>query len=265
MNKHISSWTLAPVTLAMLLSGASVLAGSPHERSDDKDDEREIVHKKPKREVIEIKDARMKIEVNATDGDAGIQVFMDTDEWEVMNIFDPNNKLVFRSINRGSFAEQGGTELFLESAEPDFTQLPLADFLARFPEGKYRFKGRTINGERLVGRAVLTHNIPEGPRLVAPLEGHGPVDPNNTVVMWEPVAPVNGSPIIAYQVLVVQRETPYPAIPKITLDVMMPATATSLTVPPGFLQPDTEYEWEVLAIEEGGNQTLSSSFLHTTP
>ena len=40
---------------------------------------------------------------------------------------------------------------------------------------------------------------------------------------------------------------------------MMPPTATSLAVPPGFLLPGTEYEWEVLAIERGGNQTLSSS------
>jgi hypothetical protein len=47
--------------------------------------------------------------------------------------------------------------------------------------------------------------------------------------------------------------------------MMMPATATSLTVPAGFLLPDTEYEWEVLAIEASGNQTLSSSFFTTAP
>jgi hypothetical protein len=45
----------------------------------------------------------------------------------------------------------------------------------------------------------------------------------------------------------------------------MPPTATSLIVPPGFLDADTEYEWEVLAIEAGGNQTLSSSFFTTMP
>ena len=48
-------------------------------------------------------------------------------------------------------------------------------------------------------------------------------------------------------------------------DVMMPPTARSLIVPPGFLLPDTEYEWEVLAIEAGGNQTLSSAFFTTSP
>jgi hypothetical protein len=73
------------------------------------------------------------------------------------------------------------------------------------------------------------------------------------------VKPPNGSPIIGYQVLVVQPKNGQKALPKVTLDVTMPPTARSLVVPRGFLRPATEYEWEVLAIERGGNQTLSSS------
>jgi len=45
----------------------------------------------------------------------------------------------------------------------------------------------------------------------------------------------------------------------------MPADATSMMIPPGFLDNNTEYEWEVLAIESSGNQTLSSSFFTTIP
>ena len=41
------------------------------------------------------------------------------------------------------------------------------------------------------------------------------------------------------------------------------AHGTSLAVPPGFLKPGTEYEWEVLAIERSGNQTLSSDVFTT--
>ena len=115
-----------------------------------------------------------------------------------------------------------------------------------------------------MGSAQLTHNLPDGPTLVSPVEGAGPQDPDHTVVEWMPVDPPNGSPIIAYQVLVVQPETGLPGLPKIALDVMMPPTTTTLVVPPGFLQPGTEYEWEVLAIEASGNQTLSSSSFTTT-
>jgi hypothetical protein len=218
---------------------------------------------KPK--IVELADTRLKIELNATDGDAGIQVFLDADPWKDMRIYDPDGKLMFRSVARGRFGLQGGTELFMESAEPEFSELPLDEFLERFPEGVYQFRGKGLEGEIYVGSARLTHDLPDGPRLIAPLEGDAATDPSHTVLMWEPVEPPNGSPIIGYQVLVVQPDTGVPALPKITLDVMMPQTATSLEVPVGFLQSDTEYEWEVLAIEEGGNQTLSSSFFTTMP
>jgi hypothetical protein len=215
--------------------------------------------------VVQIKDARLKIEANATDSDAGIQVFIDADQWKVMRIFDPNGTLVFESKATGRFGKQGGTELFLESAEPDFNELPFDEFLKRFPEGTYKFRGIGLAGERYVGEAKLTHNVPEGPELISPLEGNGLQDPKKTVLQWRAVDNPNGSPIIAYEVLVVQPATNFPALPKVFLDIMMPATATKLRVPDGFLLPDTEYEWEVLAIEAGGNQTLSSSTFKTLP
>ena len=160
--------------------------------------------------------------------------------------------------------KNGVTELFFESGEPEFSELSLEELLERFPAGEYRFRGRGLEGERLVGSATLTHDLPDGPNLVYPLEDSGLVDRFNAVVMWELVDPPNGSPIIGYQVLIVQSDTGLSALPKISLDVMMPPTATSMTAPAGFLLPNTEYEWEVLAIEAGGNQTLSSSFFTTS-
>lgn len=215
--------------------------------------------------IVELGDARLKFEINSTDQDGGVQVFLDADPWKWMMIFDPNGRLIFRSTARGSIGKQGGTELFLESGEPEFSEQSLEELLALFPEGDYRFIGRGLEREILVGTAALTHNIADGPVLVSPLEGGDPVDPNNAVVTWEPVGDGNGSPIIAYQVLVVQPDTGLPALPKVSLDVMMPPTATSMAVPPGFLLPGTEYEWEVLAIEASGNQTLSSAFFTTAP
>ncbi len=35
------------------------------------------------------------------------------------------------------------------------------------------------------------------------------------------------------------------------------AAATRVTVPPEFLAPDSEYEFEILAIEESGNSTIA--------
>jgi hypothetical protein len=214
-------------------------------------------------QVVKIEDARLKFEINATDRDGGVQVFLDAEQWKRMSIFDPKGHRILATVTKGIMGKQGGTELFLESAEPTFDELSLKELLDRWPAGRYAFRGVGLDGERYVGAARLTHDLPKGPKLVSPVEGAGPQDPNSTVVRWRRVPPPNGSPIIGYQVLVVEPDTGLRALPKVTLDVMMPATANHLKVPRGFLKADTNYEWEVLAIEKGGNQTLSSSTFST--
>ncbi len=257
MTRQRIGWTLAcaAVVTAAALSPAGAV-GDPVDQNID--------GHKSRPEVFEMGDSRLKFEINATDGDGGIQAFIDADQWRSMSIYDPAGRRIFTSTTKGRMAEQGGTELFLESAEPPFTEVSLEDLLTRWPEGEYRFRGRSLDGDLYVGQWELTHDIPDGPTLVAPIEGDPAQDPDATVVEWQPVAHPGGSPIIGYQVLVVQPDTGIDALPKITLDVTMPPDATSLAVPPGFLQPGTEYEWEVLAIESSGNQTLSSSTFTTS-
>lgn len=216
------------------------------------------------RQVVRITDARLKFEINATDHDGGVQVFLDAEQWKRMSIFDPRGNKIFTTITKGIMAKQGGTELFMESAEPTFDELPLDQLLRRWRAGRYAFRGIGLDGEILKGTARLTHDLPAGPVLVSPLEGGRRQDPGHTVLRWKRVPPANGSPIIGYQVLVVRPDTGLKALPNVTLDVMMPPTATRLRVPRGFLKPRTEYEWEVLAIEKGGNQTLSSSTFVTS-
>ena len=252
--------------LTIVLLSMTALAWGGAARTDldqDRDGHRKNSTMLPN--IVELSDARIKFEINATDGDGGIQVFLDADPWKSMSIYDTHGKRVFRTTTSGSVGSQGVTELFLESGEPEFSELTLEELLERFPEGDYEFKGKGLEGEKFVGTATLTHDIPDGPVLVYPLEEDALVNPSNTVVMWDPVEAPNGSPIVGYQVLVEQPDSGIAAIPKIVLDVMMPATATSMLVPPGFLLPNTEYEWEVLAIEAGGNQTLSSSLFTTAP
>jgi hypothetical protein len=40
----------------------------------------------------------------------------------------------------------GGTEMFVESNEPTLDELSLEEFFEIFPEGTYRFAGRTPEG-----------------------------------------------------------------------------------------------------------------------
>ena len=168
-----------------------------------------------------------------------------------------------RRRRSGRLARFGGSELFLESGEPPFAELPLRKPCSNSGQPViYRFRGTGADGQVFRGSGRLTHRLPAGPMLVSPIESSAPQQPWNTVMRWRRVPPPTGTRIIGYQVLV-ERETDLKTLPVVTLDVMMPPTATSLRVPPGFLRSQAEYSWEVLAIEASGNQTLSSSTFTT--
>lgn len=217
-------------------------------------------HRHPLMAPMPFSHAQVRIEVNATDGDSGIHVLLDAEGWKFVRIYDPKWKLIFEVEAGGSIRKTGLTELFFESAEPGFDELPLEDFLKRFPEGEYRFYGKTLTGRMLFSRATLTHALPDGPVLLTP-EEDSVQDPANTVVEWEPVANPPGSTIVRYEVIVADESD----TPKRTFSAVVPASVTKMTIPAAFMLPGGEYKFEVLAIEAGGNQTLTEGTFKTAP
>ena len=70
--------------------------------------------------------------------------------------------------------------------------------------------------------------------------------------------------IIAYQLIIEKDVEPHPhMIGKFGLSMYLPPSVTGIDVPDGFLEPGSAYNWEVLAIERSGNQTLSSGSFKT--
>jgi hypothetical protein len=53
--------------------------------------------------------------VNATDGDAGLQVFLDGEPWKAVTIFRPDGRRMLDVATRGQLRDYGLTELFTES------------------------------------------------------------------------------------------------------------------------------------------------------
>ena len=208
-------------------------------------------------------EAEIYIEINSTDGDAGIQIFLDGEGWNELEVTDPYGEEILEVEGEGSIGMQGITELFFESAEPSFDEQTLEELFALFPEGKYKFKGEAVEGFMLNGKAELTHAVPAGPVLLYPEEGEAVSLEEDVVILWEPV--VNPFPgtwlpveIVGYQVIV-EREEPS----LLVLSIDLPAWATQVTVPWEFLEPETEYKFEVLAIEKSGNQTISEREFET--
>jgi hypothetical protein len=219
---------------------------------------------------VPLKEAKLNIEHNATDHDTGFQGAVDSEGWRRLEARGPGGK-VLRFQGLGSLADLGLTELFFETVEPENAEVPIRRLLRELPEGRYTFSGPgQENGKPTgptVGKALLTHEIPKGPELVSPAEG-AKVPTTGVVADWEPVSQtINGDPtkIISYQLIIEQDVEPHRHMIGLpgSLSMYLPPSVTEIDVPDGFLEPGTDYNWEVLAIERSGNQTLSSGTFTT--
>jgi hypothetical protein len=211
---------------------------------------------------VEFEEVRLIIEFNASDEDVGVQFFLDVDSWQSVRIFNPAGKEIFDARTKNSLLTQGGgTEMFVESQEPTLDELSLDEFFEIFPEGTYRFAGRTPDGTTLTGDTEFSHEIPAGPEIVLPVVSEDACAENvpiPVVIDWNEVTTnIDGDPIDveAYEVIVGGEEGD-----NVEFDVVMSADlGTTLTVPAELLEPGTEYEFEVLAIAENGNQTITET------
>ena len=197
--------------------------------------------------------ARIYIEYNQTANDLGYHVSVDGEDWKSLKIVNPAGKTIFEVAGRAAYQDLGMTELFFEGAEPSLDEFPLENLLALFPEGRYTFTGLTVGGARITSRATLTHAVPEGPPVSADVSG------DTVVIRWDSVTgtpegfPNRAITIVGYQVLV----DPF--------QVTLPATSTEVTLPREFVQSlaPGDHPFEVLAIEAGGNQTITEGSFAT--
>jgi hypothetical protein len=255
--------TLVTLSLAALFSSAIAYAGLSGAAG------RPALAPRGSVAAVPLKDAKLNIEHNATDKDTGFQGFIDSEGWRRLDVRGPNGQ-VLRFEARGALAHLGLTELFFETVEPQNADVSIEQMLAKLPEGNYTIAGPAQENGRRAGRtsgkAWLTHDIPEGPRLVSPAEG-ATVPVLGVVARWGPVSEtITGEPvrIIAYQLIIEKDVEPHRhMIGKPGLSMYLPPSVTNIDIPNGFLERRTAYNWEVLAIERSGNQTLSSGSFRT--
>jgi hypothetical protein len=225
---------------------------------------------------MEFKDAEFFIEYNSTAGDTGVQVFLDDDNWRKITITDPNNNTLFKVKGMTTLGQQGLTELFFESVEPELAALPVVTFLNRFPEGDYVFKGLRNDGIKLESDVEFTHIIPCGPEVL-PEEGTI-LDPDSEIVIsWagveevvDPAATDVAEETVCTDPANLGQELEidlYQVIVENDVDLIANLTneATSLTVPSELIEENSAYKFEVLAKEESGNQTITESSFCTGP
>ena len=219
------------------------------------------------RETIELAQAKLLVEHNATDEDTGFQGFVDGEPWKQLDIRDPNGKLTASFEAKGNLQPLGLTELFFETDEPPNDEVPIADMLAILPAGDYDFTAKTADGLLAKGTATLSHTIPAGPVITSPATDAVVSAEADLVFRWSPVTTsvCGGNVTITHYQLIVSKleQPPGAGFGAETVSTHVPASVTAMRVPHEFLQPGTAYGYEVLAIEIGGNQTLSSGEFST--
>jgi hypothetical protein len=191
--------------------------------------------------------SRIYIEYNSSANDLGFHVSLDGEDWKTLKIVNPAGVTILDLTGKGPYAQLGLTELFFEGAEPNLDDFPLAQLLALFPEGQYRFSGLTVGGTRISSSAVLSHAVPDGPAVSSE------VNDDSIVIRWEAVTdhpegfPEQKIQIVAYQVLV----DPF--------QVTLPGSSREVTLPPEFVESlkAGAHPFEVLAIDASGNQTIT--------
>jgi hypothetical protein len=222
----------------------------------------------------EIATAKLIIEYNATDADIGVHGAFEDDGWKRLCVFDPRGRPVLHVGPRGQLLDLTMAGIFFESREPPEEEFSFADLRAAFPEGEYAVRGVSFDGTNLVGSATFTHVVPAAPVITAPGLAEDPkgtrgnaVPLDGLAIDWDQVTRnVDGGPvsITGYEVIVTKEVADDPnGFSRPTYDVHVPPTVDRLSVPREFLQPNTVYEVEVLALEVSGNQTISVGFFKT--
>jgi hypothetical protein len=271
IKKHARRFPVTGMTMAALILGAVFSSLGIALRA---------AHAVPAAEPFKV--ANIHFETNASACDMGIQIIFDTGGITDGFVQSPKGQMVYQFRSKGGLKSIGGqTEGFLEGIEPQITELLSAlgcdpsdeeeeisidELFEAFPAGVYTFKGKS-QGARFEDQATLSHAIPAGAEITAPLGT--PVPDAPLLIDWNPVTeailtadpdlgPVN---IVGYHVVVVEGGGE--ALPQ--LDVDVPATDTSVTVPAEYLKPNTFYNFEVLSTEASGNQTISEGTFCTLP
>ena len=231
------------------------------------------------------KQTNIHFETNASACDMGIQMSWDAEGLTRGSVEDPNEKVVFsfRAVD-GMEPTQDVSEVFQERAEPPILELEsalgcehsddaisLTELFATWPAGWYEFDGES-NGVEFEGKARLTHKVPAGPEIITPEDGAIVPHDAPLLVRWkkvtQPIIPRLGPvEVVGYHVLAVVATPDIlpPGKTNTSFDADVSRNETSFVIPKQYLEPGRVYEFEVLATEKNGNQTITEGGVFCTP
>jgi hypothetical protein len=223
-------------------------------------------------EAEAIADAKLYVEFNSTDEDLGIHGYLADDGWSDLCVYSPSGDLMLAIKPQAQLKDVTMASVFFEGREPSLNEFGFED-LKSFPEGQYEVRALSFDGTIKAGEATFSRAVPAPPTITFPPlvdeenAGDAPVTTNDLTVTWDDVTEtVDGGPVTisGYEVIItkVEHDDPH-GFSQPIYDVHVSPNHNSLSVPSEFLEADTVYELEVLALEKSGNQTISVGFFKT--
>jgi len=173
----------------------------------------------------------MSVVYSASDDDAEILIrATGVDPISRVHIVGPGGtvrlKATFRDGDR-----LGQADVHFDTPEPS-----LEDLMQAYPEGEYRFLGRTAAGEKLAGVAELSYALLPAPTILFPLDGETGVPTKDLEVRWSvPVA-------VAPERVLLQVEDEKE---KVALSIDLPGDVKRFTLPNDWLQPGVIYTLDI--------------------
>jgi len=247
-NRTWSALISGTAAACLLFGVAAIVDKSAVARNGRRDRDRDQ-HRCNREPCQSFEEIWMTLEQNATDGDTEVVLFAktETDGLQRLTITAPDGRRVAQF--KGDEDGVGLREFHLESAEPP----DLDAVLGSFPEGTYTMEGRTVNGDCVVGTAVLSHDIAPATELLTPEEEQVvPVD--QLVLSWAAVASAE-----RYVIELNNEDNGS----EFTFQVFPPTT--SLAIPAALLQAGSEYQFGVGVKTDTGNITFVETTFFTAP
>ena len=253
---------------ALALAAAQVSLGQ--ENGDDEEEE------------LEFEEADLFFELNNTDGDLGLQGFVEGDAWKSLTIDGPGESdadeiELMKIWLRGGLRRQGLSEFFFESDEPGFDELTPAAFFRRFPQGVYDIEGITLENEEMESEVFLSHVLAGPPPGNIKINGQNapancdaptlPVVTEPVTLDWNPVTlshPTIGRPGVPVTVhhyeVVGEIEREGVALDELVFSVILPRSRTKFEFPVDFTSlAAEEMKWELIIVLNNGNKTAVES------
>ncbi len=190
--------------------------------------------------------ATVRFEQNATDGD--VEVVFEAKGGDQglakLTVVAPDGRTVV-DFTAPDASTIGIRSFRFESPEPT----DIEGLKAAYPQGAYRFTAATSDGLHFSSESALNHKLPATTSILQPAAEAEGVSVEALQITWNPIRG------LAACLITIEQEDM-----DLYVSAKLPGSATTFSVPNGFLLPGIEYKIAIGTVTEEGN----ASFLETT-